>query len=48
METSIQPNQYWFLASEIVDGDLALAGNRVEHDIGRGFAKLQRAYVETF
>ena len=45
METSIQPNQHWFLATEIVDSDCALAGNRVEHEIGRTFAQLQRAYV---
>jgi hypothetical protein len=48
METSIQSDQHWLLAAEIVDSYLALASNRVEHEIGRSFAQLQRAYVETF
>ena len=46
MQASIQSDQHWFLASEIVDGDLALAGDRVEHEIGRRFTQLQRAYIE--
>ena len=47
MQASIQSDQHRFLAAEIVDGDLALAGNRVEHEIGRPFAKLQRACIDT-
>jgi hypothetical protein len=47
MEASIQPNQHWFLAAKIIDGYRALAGNRVEHEIGRAFAQLQGACFDT-
>ena len=43
MQTSIQSNQHWLLAAKIIDSYLALASNRVEHEIGRSFAQLQRA-----
>ena len=46
MQASIQPDQHWLLAAKIINGYLALAGNRVEHEIGRSFAQLQRACVD--
>ena len=38
-------DQQRLLAAEIVDCDLALARDRVEHDVGCPFARLQRADI---
>ncbi len=44
MQSAEQADQHR-LAAEIIDGDLAVARDRIEHNIGCPFADLQLAIV---
>ena len=46
MQAPEQPDQHRLLPAEVVDGDLAFPGDRVEHEVGRHFARLQWADIE--
>jgi hypothetical protein len=40
MQATKQAHQYRFAATKIINGDFALAGNRVKHNIGCPVARL--------
>ena len=42
MQAAKEADQHRLLAAKIIDGDLALARDRVEHDVRRPVAGLQR------
>ena len=44
MQAAEQADQHRLLPAKVVDCDLAFARDRVEHEIGRPVARLQRAY----
>ena len=44
MQPAEQPDEHRLLAAKIVDGDLALAGDRIQHHVRRAISRLQWSF----
>jgi hypothetical protein len=47
VQAAEEPDEQWFPAAKIVDGDLAVACDCVEHNVGRSLARLQWSNIDT-